>query len=147
MAKDQLTIGIRIDGLKETLAALNKLPKDANNELKAAAQELAKELASAAAAAGRAEGAQAGLVSTTVKAMKDRVPVVQAGGNKKLGRNKKPAYKLLFGSEFGSNQYEQYKPHIGKGSYWFFRTVEDEQAAIVARWQVAADEIIRKFSD
>lgn len=148
MAKDQLTIGIHIDGLQATLKALNKLPKDASIELKDAAQDLSKKLAKAAASSGLAEGRQAALVSTTVKAARDRVPVIVAGGSKKLGRNKKPAYKLLFGSEFGSNFYEQFgKPHIGQDSYWFFKTVEDEQAAIVARWQLAADEIIRKFSE
>ena len=147
-SKDSLTINIRIDGLREVLAALNKLPKDASAELKVKAKEIATELAKSAKAAGTAEGSQAALVATTVKAMKDRVPVIQTGGSKKLGRNKKPAFKLLFGSEFGSDRYEQFgKPHIGKGSYWFFKTVEDEQATVSAKWLEAADEVIRKFSD
>jgi hypothetical protein len=145
MAKKTVTLTVKIDGVRETLKAFGKLPKDANIELRAAALELSKQLASAAAASGRAEGSQAGLVATTVKAAKDRVPVVTAGGVKRLGRNRKPAYKLLFGSEFGSDQYEQFKPHLGAGSYWFFRTVEDEQTAIAAAWTKAADEIIRKF--
>lgn len=147
MAKTGLTVNIKIDGLRETLAALSKVGKDANAEIKAKAQEIATELAKSARAAGMAEGSQAALVSTTVKAMKDRVPVIQAGGTKKLGRNKKPAYKLLFGSEFGSDRFEQYKPHIGQGSYWFFKTVEDEQATVSRKWLEAADEVIRKFND
>jgi hypothetical protein len=145
MAAKKITIGIA--GINETLKAFRDLPKDASNELRAAALELSRTLAASAAASGTAEGSQAALVATTVKAARDRVPVVTAGGNKKLGRNKKPAYKLLFGSEFGSDQYEQYKPHLGNGSYWFFQTVEDEQSEIAARWQQAADEVIRKFSD
>lgn len=144
--KTGLTVQIRIDGLRETIAALSKLPKEANAEIRAAALELAKKLASSARQAGQVEGRQAALVATTVKAARDRVPVIQAGGTRKLGRNKQPAYKLLFGSEFGSNYYEQFgKPHIGKGSYWFFRTVEDEQAMISAEWLKAAEAIIEKF--
>lgn len=147
MAKSTLTIGISISGLDATLRALRRLPAEASNELRVAAEKLSKELAISAAAAGRVEGRQAALVSTTVKARRDRVPVIVAGGTKRLGRNKKPAYKLLFGSEFGADRLRQYKPHLGTGSYWFFRTVDDEQAAIVARWQEAADEIIERFSE
>lgn len=147
MAKKDLTIRVHIDGVRETLAALRKLPKDASTELRAAALEISKEIAAAAAASGRREGSQAALVATTVKARRDRVPVVTAGGTKRLGRNREPAYKLLFGSEFGANRYEQYRPHLGRGSYWFFRTVEDEQVEIAARWLKAADEIIAKFSE
>lgn len=143
--KTGLTVQVRIDGLRETIAALGRLPKDANDEIRAAAQELAKKLATAAAAAGRAEGRQAALVATTVRAARDRVPVITAGGTKRLGRNRKPAYKLLFGSEFGANYYRQYQPHLGSGSYWFFQTVEDEQATIAAEWLEAADAIIEKF--
>jgi hypothetical protein len=146
MAKKTITLNVKIDGVRETLKAFNQLPKDAANELRAAALELSKQLASAAAASGRAEGSQAGLVATTVKAAKDRVPVVTAGGVKRLGRNKKPAYKLLFGSEFGSDNYEQYRPHLGRGgSYWFYQTIQDEQTAIADAWSKAANEIIRKF--
>lgn len=147
MAKPKagLTVNVRIDGLRETLAALNKLPKEAGQEIRAKSQELAKLIAASATEAGRAEGRQAALVATTVKAMRDRVPVVSAGGTKRLGRNREPAYKLLFGSEFGATRYEQYLPHLGRDSYWFFRTVEDEQVTISAAWREAADAIIEKF--
>jgi inorganic triphosphatase YgiF len=142
---DSLTVRVHIDGLRETLAALRNLPKDANNELREAATALAKEMATAAAASGRSQGRQAMLVAATVRAARDRVPVVVAGGTKRIGSRRKPAFKLLFGSEFGSNRLRQYKPHLGSGSYWFFRTIEDEQVEISARWQKAADEIIAKF--
>ena len=145
MAKDDLVITVRIAGLREVLSALRRLPRDADAEIRAAALDLAGDLARAAAAAGRLEGRQAALVATTVKARKDRVPVISAGGSKKLGRNRRPAWKLLFGSEFGANRLEQYKPHLGQGSYWFFRTVEDEQVMISAAWLSAADGILARF--
>lgn len=145
MAKDELTIRVHIDGLQEVMRALRNLPKDASNELREAATDLAREMADAAASSGRTEGRQAALVAGTVRAARDRVPVVVAGGTKRIGSRRKPAYKLLFGSEFGANRYTQYKPHLGKGSYWFFRTIEDEQVEISARWLKAADEIIERF--
>lgn len=144
MAKTGLTIRVQISGVREVLAALAELPKDAQAELKAAALDLSKEIAGRARQAGINEGRQAALVATTVRAAKDRLPVVVAGGAKKLGRNRKPAYKLLFGSEFGAGL-RQYKPHIGRDSYWFFRTIEDSSSEIERRWLQAADEVIRKY--
>lgn len=145
MAGRDLTVTIRVSGIRETLAALSRLPKDASNELRDASLEISRELAAAARQAGVAEGSQAALVATTVKARRDRVPVVVAGGTKRLGSNRAPAYKLLFGSEFGANRYEQYRPHVGAGSYWFFRTVEDNEVEIARRWLDAADAILRRF--
>ena len=146
MAKKELLVTIKIDGIREMLTALNKLPKDANNELRTAALEISRELSAAARESGTSEGRQAAIVAVTVKARRDRVPVVVAGGPKRIGRNRAPAYKLLFGAEFGATRYEQYKPHVGRGSYWFFRTVEDNEVEIARKWLDAADEIIRKFS-
>jgi hypothetical protein len=145
VANQSLTIRVHIDGLHQTIRALNNLPKDANAEIRAASLELSRKLAAAAIASGRREGRQAALVAGTVKPARDRVPVVVAGGTKRIGSRRKPAYKLLFGSEFGANRLRQYRPHLGKGSYWFFRTIEDQQVEIAAEWMKAADEIIRKF--
>lgn len=147
MAKSSLTVKISITGVGAYMRAFRELPKEASAEIREAALKLSKELAEAAKTAGIGEGSQAALVATTVRAAKDRVPVVVAGGAKRLGRNKKPAFKLLFGSEFGSDRYEQYRSHIGRGSYWFFQTIEENSVEIAAEWKKAADEIIRKFNE
>lgn len=161
MAKTALTVTVRIDGLRETLQAFREMPKDANDELRDRSRELAQVLADRARAAGQAEGGQAALVAGTVKAARDRVPVVQAGGTRKLGRHKAPAWGLLFASEFGmtrrsgwyaSPRYgrstaRQYQPHQGQQGIWFFPTVEGAQTEISRQWNQAADAIVRKFSD
>lgn len=148
MAKTRtgLTVNIKISGLRPTLMAISKLPKDAQDEIRDASLDLSRELAVSAAAAGRMEGTQAALVASTVAARRDRVPVITAGGSRRLGRRRKPAYKLLFGSEFGSNFYRQFgKPHLGAHSYWFLDTVDREQATIASRWSEAADNVVRRF--
>lgn len=147
MAKSQLTVSISTAGVRETLRAFNGLPKNAADELRAAALDLARELAVSAAAAATAEGSQAALVAATVKAARDRVPAVLAGGAKRLGSRRKPAWKLLFGSEFGSNRFKQFpRTHVGNSGIWFFPTIEAEGPRIVRRWQQAADDIIRAFA-
>jgi hypothetical protein len=147
VAAKTLSVSLPISGVRETLAAFRALPKDASNELRTAALDLSKTLATAAAAAGKSEGSQAALVAGTVRAVRDRTPAVQAGGTRRLGSRRKPAWKLLFGSEFGSNQYEQFpRLHQGREGIWFFPTIEANAPAIAARWQEAADRTIAAFS-
>lgn len=147
MAKTALTVNVRIDGVRQTLAAFRDLPKDANDALRDKSMELAQTLAGKVAADARSEGRQAAILAATVAARRDRVPVVVAGGTKRIGRNRKPAFKLLFGSVFGSNRLKQFKPHYGQASYWFFDTVEAEQDEIAAAWRKVADDLIAKFGE
>lgn len=147
MAKTAFTLNLNVQGARETLQALRKLPKEASNQLRDASVELSEELAGRVRAAAHADRSpQSGLLSTTVKARRDRLPVIVAGGTRKLGSRKAPAWKLLFGSEFGSNQYEQFhKAHQGRRGSWFFPVVEAEQETIAQRWQAAADAVIASF--
>lgn len=143
--KKGLVVTLRIEGARETLRAFKSLPKEADAALRDASQRIAQTLAGRIKTAARSEGRQAALLASTVKARRDRLPAVVAGGVKRVGRNRKPAYKLLFGSEFGSNRLKQFKPHLGRGSYWFFRTVEDGQSDLSRQWSKAADEVARAF--
>lgn len=154
-----LTVKVRITGVRETLAAFRDLPDDANQELRTRSKALAETLAAQVRAAAVADSPQSALLAPTVKAGRDRVPVITAGGARKVGRYRKPAGRLLFGSEFGSNrqsgwyfapQYRgsdgrQWRPHAGRGSYWFFRTVEDNSARVDREWNAAADSIVRRW--
>lgn len=149
MAKTSFTMKFQIEGLRETLKAFSDLPKDASTELRDASLKLSRLLATKVAAEGKADGApQSALVADTVKATRDRVPAITAGGTRKLGRNKAPAYTLLFGSVFGSNTYRQFgRPHRGRDAYWFFDVVERDAEDIARAWNEAADAIVRKFSE
>lgn len=158
--KQTLTINVHIAGVRETLAAFRELPKEANDQLRERSQRLAERIANRVRAAGEAEGAQAALVADTVKARRDRVPVIQVGGTRKLGRHRAPAYALLFASEFGMNQRTgwygwpkyrqslgmQYHEHTGRDGLWIFPTVEASEGEIGREWRAAADEIVAAFA-
>lgn len=162
MAKTALTVRMSITGLRPTLRALKELPKEANDRLREETLKLADTLAVKVRADGMADAApQSKLVATTVKAVRDRVPVVQAGGSTRLGRHRAPAYGLLFASVFGMNarsgwyakrRYRtshghQYREHLGQHAYWFFPVVEAEQSTISAAWRKVADQIVHDFSE
>lgn len=147
MARSQpLTVRIHITGVRETLAAFRRLPKEASAELRERTLALSQALANRIQAEARSEGRQAALLAPTVKANRDRVPSITAGGTKRVGSRRKPAWKLLFGSEFGSDRYGQFKPHLGRGSYWLFRTVEAEETEIGRAWLAVADAIVCSFT-
>lgn len=141
-----LTVKIHIEGVQETLRKFRELPKEASDSLRDRTQELSQELATIVSAAARSDSPQSALLAKTVKAKRDRVPVIQAGGTSRIGSNRAPAYKVLFGSEFGSNNLKQYRPHVGQGSYWFFKTVEESGPEIGAKWNQVTDDILKKWS-
>lgn len=151
MARDGLTVRVRIDGARETLAAFRRLPADANRELRESSLRIADSLAGRVRAAGLSDGPHSALVAPTVKPVRDRVPAIQAGGSKRVGSQSRrssgqaptKASDLLYGSEFGATVLKQFRPHVGQGSYWFFRTVEANEATISREWNQAADELVR----
>lgn len=140
-----LTVTVRIEGARETLKAFRDLPKDASEQLRQASTRIAEKAASRVANAARAEGRQAALIAPTVKARRDRVPVIVAGGSSRVGRRKTPAFKVLFGSEFGAHL-RQFKPHHGAGSYWMFKTVQEHEPQLAREWTAAADRIVGTFT-
>ena len=80
----------------------------------------------------------------TIKVKRDRIPVVVAGGRKRVGSRRTPAGALIFGSEFGS-KLPQFKAHLSGGSYWFRATVERHDSEIYAEWLKAADDVIQEW--
>jgi hypothetical protein len=155
-----LKVRIHVDGVRQTLAAFNRLDKAANDALREHSKNLSELLARRDKTAAHADSPQAAAVAHTVKAVKDRVPAITAGGPSRIASTRVPAYKLIFGSEFGAkNRFgwynasryigshgRQYRPHLGRGSYWFFHTVEENQAAIGKAWSQAADDIVKDWS-
>lgn len=146
-SKRTLTITAHAEGVRETLAAFRGIPKEASEAIRVSSGVIAGKFAAAVQSAGRAEGHQAALVAATVKPARDRVPVVTAGGAKRIGSRRTPAWKLLFGSEFGANTFTQFpRRHVGTKGIWIFPTIDTESPMMMREWQSAADDIIRAFT-
>ncbi|GHG97568.1 hypothetical protein ACFORH_42975 [Amycolatopsis roodepoortensis] len=157
-----LVVRMQIDGVRDTLKAFDLLPKNAADALRDASLDLASKLAVKAAADLAAHGGPQGrLVAQTVKARRDRVPVVEAGGTRRLGRHRAPAYGLVFASVFGMTRRSgwyaspryggqtgtQYREHRGTNAYAFFPVIEREQREISRAWHAAADRVVREFAE
>lgn len=150
-----IVVKLGIDGARETLAAFRELPKDASVALKDANQSISEDLADKIRSAARASDGQSALVAPSIKARRDRLPSVQAGGRKRAGRQSRRSKgqppttvsDLLFGANFGATYLKQFRSHRGAGEddYWFFKTVEDNEARIVGDWADAADKVLSQW--
>lgn len=159
MAK-ALTISVHVDGIRQTLAAFRRLPKQASDSLRDRTLDLSELLARRIKAAGRLDSRQSAAVAPTVKAVRDRVPAIVAGGTVRVTSTRVPASKVIFGSEFGarrrfgwyaahkyaSSRGRQYRRHLGRGSYWIFRTVEENAAEISRAWAKVADDVVQAWN-
>lgn len=144
MSGTGLSVTVRVEGGWQTVAAFRRLPHDADQALRDASARIAFALAGRIQAAARSEGRQAALLAGTVRVRRDRLPTVVAGGSARVGSRGTPAWHLLFGSEFGSDTYRQFRPSAD--SYWFFRTVSAEQDLMGRQWREAADEVLDAFT-
>lgn len=149
MGNKTLTVSVSVYGVRETVAAFDKLPRQARKEIADANYEIAASFVPRLRFAATTLGGQGPLLGSTVSAVRDRrVPVIQAGGARPVGSRRKPAYKLLFGFEFGSDRYGQFRRHLGGGgSYWLFKTVFENQDQMMRRWMKAVDKIIDRWAE
>ena len=149
MAKQYLSVKIKVDGVQAVLDALDKLPIHVQEGVEEESKKLAQLLAQKIREDGIGDAApQSPLVAKTVKAKKGVTPTIEVGGSQRLGRNKKPAYKLLFGSVFGSNAYQQFhRPHNGQEGYWIYPTIDRNAGEIAKAWNKVADDAIKKFRE
>lgn len=142
-------VKVRITGVREMQRAFRQLGKDANRELRKQTLALSKELALKIRAAAESSSGQSRIVAKTVKGTSDRVPSISAGGMTRVGRNKVPAHKVLFGANFGATYLKQFRPHTGAGEddYWFYRTIEHNEREIDDAWNRVVDEVAKEFGN
>jgi hypothetical protein len=151
-----ITVRVRITGAREMLRAFKALPKDATKELRDANTEISKELAVKIKAAANASPRQGPAVAPSVRAGRDRIPNVQAGGGRRAGRQTRrskgqratTAGDLVFGANFGATYLDQFPAHnggAGQDDYFFFKTVEDNMPAIADEWTAAAERVLKKW--
>jgi hypothetical protein len=137
-------VNVTITGLKATQKALKKLPEDFTKAVMDASWAISQEVAVALRAKARAQSAQAGLLAPTVVTGEALMPMVTIGGTSKVGKSAAAAYKILFGTEFGSHAYHQFRP-VNSAGYWIYPTVNVMQDGFVTKWSAAADSAIAAF--
>ncbi len=146
-----LSFEVRIEGAAEVIRALDKLPKDARDAMKAQAKDIATSLADFIKIDARRHSRQAARAARSVRESNVGAwPAVTANNSS----------KLLFGSVFGmtrksgwyakrryfKSRGSQFGPWIGYPGYWFFSTAEERRPWVESEWHKAADEVVRRWS-
>lgn len=138
---------ITLEGLNK---ALKRVPREAAANLRDAAQRIAGKVAQDASTKARGLGPQAALVAGSIKATRDRVPVVKAGGSKRLpthsdGRkrvgSRQTVGDVFFGTNFGSHKYTQFPP-VTKPDRFLWKSIKDDGEYIRDEYLNALDEAI-----
>lgn len=120
----------RVAGYRKALAAL---PKELVAEVRDESQGIATDVASRAAARGRALGGVTRYVADTLRARRDRVPVVRMGGNARSLPSGGVVGDVWGGAEFGSKRYRQFPAWTPRGRF-LYATVEEMGDEIVDRY-------------
>lgn len=120
--------------------ALRKLPKTASSNLRDASQTIADKVAKDAAGKASAQGGVAGLVASSIRSGRDRVPLVKMGNSKRLPGKRSGARQtvgdVIWGAEFGGQgrpTTQQFKPWRGSSTgagYFLWPTVRDDRTFI-----------------
>lgn len=125
---------ITIQGLRNSL---KKIPKEAANELRDASKAIAAHVATDARSHAYRVGRQGTLLAPTLKATRDRVPVISMGSTKRIPGKKTILNQIAKGFEFGSYKHKQFLPYLpspsgrgGKG-YVMYEAVRDNRDYIL----------------
>jgi hypothetical protein len=167
MATTKASGGAVVDGLKETLQALNRLDKDAKKAVKDEVQKVANLLAREVAAAGSGRSKRDAWVAGTVRGTRERTPTIKIGSAKRMpvsrGGQGPRASDLMFGMEFGSKggtdnptarggrpgwRFPAETPPKKRGNQgtWIFPTVAQQQPKVVALWAAALETAARRWA-
>lgn len=160
-----LTIGIEVENLPGMWRRLRALPKTAQQELRDAARMISDDEAARIRSAAAGDSPQAAAVAPFIRARRDRVPAIVAGGHSKAGvSGGAKAGEVFFGAEFGGRGRKrrkavkhgsrvvvhqttlQFRPHRGREGYWFFETLRADQERMMRRYEGALRAIEREWS-
>jgi len=154
--RESIGVSVRVDGINETLKAFKKLDKEASKAAKEEAMKIAQVLADRIRARAPTDKRYQNLV-VSVKAGRDRVPVIRIGGRQtpRVSGGGGPA-QLVIGMEFGADQngpngwrFPPRTPKLGRGNagYWIYPTARANQSEIIKMWFDAMDKIINDWSE
>jgi hypothetical protein len=154
--KESIKFGVRIEGLSQTIKAFNKLDKDGKNAARDEVLKISQLLAERIRARAPADKRYQNL-AVSVRAGRDRVPVIYIGGRAtpRVSGGGGPR-ELVIGMEFGADQagpngwrFPPRTPRQGRGNagYWIYPTLKANQDEIIRLWFDAMDRIIEEWSE
>jgi hypothetical protein len=154
--KESIGVAIKFEGINETLRAFRTLDKEASKAAKDEATKIAEFLAARIRAKAPSDKRYQNL-AVSVKAGRDRVPVIRIGGlaNPKVSGGGGPR-ELVIGMEFGADQsgpngwrFPPRTPRLGRGNagYWIYPTARANQSEVIKMWFDAMDKIIAEWSE
>lgn len=144
-----MTVHSRAYTVEGAQAALRRLPRELQGEVRQASRDIASDIASEAERTARAQGGIAAMVAPSIKALTDRYPTIQMGGEGRLptsgdGWSRRRAGRaqrvgaLWAGAEFGGGPPRTPQlashPHRGTRGYFLYPTVRDRQDEALGRW-------------
>ncbi len=141
------TVFQNVAGLRK---ALRKLPKHLTAELRDASVSIAAEVAREAAGKAEGLGGSARLVAPTIKATRDRVPVIKMGGAKRIrkGSATQKRGNVIWGAEFGGGARPstmQFSPHRGTDGYFLWETIRANKQDIHEKYDDALNAALGKI--
>ena len=167
-AKGQGKYSITVEplALKNLFATLNALDKEHQAKVRDGAQPISQDFARALAV-GAAFGTtppQAVLVARSITTPRDRIPRVDIGGSKKVGRvyggkrkgtrrTSAPAGALLWGSEFGSHPgidsigrrfSRRFVKGVNKSGYWIAPTTDKYIGEVAKEYELMLARVIQE---
>jgi hypothetical protein len=154
--KESIRATFQIEGMKETIQAFNKLDKDGKNAARDEVVKISQLLAERIRARAPADKRYQNL-AVSVRAGRDRVPVIYIGGRAtpRVSGGGGPR-ELVIGMEFGADQtgpnswrFPARTPRQGRGNagYWIYPTLKANQDDIIRLWFDAMDRIIEEWSE
>lgn len=148
---------VTVEGLRPLLRELNTMGPEANRELRDTSQRVAQELARQIVR--RARTPQEDALIPSVRARRDRVPKVLAGGTRRAavtrpirGRKagsrsvqKRPASGLMIhGVEFGANGSWRFPRPRNADGYWIYRTYRNLAPWMLEEWTATLERVLAR---
>jgi hypothetical protein len=145
---------VKIEGDREVIRALRKLPADAQKAMRTEAKDIAISLTDLIKIDARSRGRQAARGASTVRE-----------GNRGIwpqitGSNTGKARGIMFGSVYGMKRHSgwynharynrpgargQFGAYVGYPGHWFFTTAQKHRAWITREWTKAARDVVDRW--
>lgn len=137
-----------VDGLDGVLRALRHMEKDGQRELRAVVQKIAgKHAAALQRRASSHRDPRVRGIAGTIRAAKDRVPVVNIGGARRVDVSGRPqAGEVLFGANFGANRAGPNGWRFPTHDEWVHPTLAGRHAQLVNEWERAVVDVAQRWA-